>query len=96
MTEDPEEILHSSNIVMIDPLDCGSTIGYSVRQEYHFSGEVHISDCNRKIVWYFNNKPSAVVKIDKAIKMLTEFKKEFVKYQKQYNKEHPKKETSET
>jgi hypothetical protein len=72
--------LIASGIVMLDPLDCGSTIGYTVRRGRRgVNGDVSLSDCNRKIEWFFSNDDNAVAKIDKAIEILSQFREEFKK-----------------
>lgn len=72
--------LLASDIAMIDPLDCGSTVGYAITRSRHgMSAEVELSDCNRKINWYFADDASAVIKIDRALALLTDFRAAFVK-----------------
>jgi len=62
----------------IDPLHCDSTISYKVIDKGRWVwGDVQLSDCNRKIDWYFGNT-NPVQKIDKAIALLTEFREAFV------------------
>lgn len=72
--------LLASDIAMIDPADCGSTVGYAITRTRHgLSAEVELSDCNRKINWYFADSADAVIKIVRAIILLKEFHAEFVK-----------------
>ena len=74
--------LLASEIVMIDPMDCGSTIGYVIREDrYGLSAEMALSDCNRKIEWYFSRSESnsAVAKIDRAIAVMNNFRAAFIK-----------------
>ena len=74
--------LLASEIVMIDPMDCGSTIGYVIRESrYGLSAEMALSDCNRKIEWYFSRSESnsAVAKIDRAIAVMNNFRAAFIK-----------------
>lgn len=82
--------LHASEIMFIDPLDCGSTVGYHITTTgaytRYFEGTVDLTDCNRKVTWEFNEKTSPE-KIDNAIKILTNFKKEFAKARKVFLKE---------
>lgn len=74
--------LIASEIVMIDPLDCGSTVGYTLRRgtRGRVSGEILLSDCNRKIEWYFSeyDADNSVAKIDRAINVLSHFRAEFI------------------
>jgi hypothetical protein len=70
----------------IDPVGCDSTISYKVVKHTRLSGQVDLSDCNRKISWWFRNEPESVVKIDKAISMLQEFRAAFVDGQKNFKK----------
>lgn len=62
-------------IVYLDPLDCGSTIGYTInrRRTGSISAQVDLTDCNRKIEWYFSDS-TPIQKIDTAIAILTEFR----------------------
>lgn len=72
--------LLASDIVMLDPLDCGSSIGYSVSTSRHgLNGEIELTDCNRKIQWYFGDEASSIAKIDRAIRLMTDFRAAFVK-----------------
>lgn len=67
--------LIASDIVYIDPLDCGSTIGYAITTgRGGVRGTINLSDCNRQIEWYFD-KNSSSDKIDKAISILQNFKR---------------------
>jgi hypothetical protein len=69
--------LYASDIMFIDPLECESTVGYHVtKRGTKVSGNIDLSDCQRKISWYFGN--DAIAKIDNAIKILTDFKKAYV------------------
>jgi hypothetical protein len=82
--------LIASEITYLSPLDCGSTIGYSItkgRRGLH--GNIDLSDCNRHITWSFY-KNNGISKIDKAIELLTNFKNEFAKAQKTFRKPRKK------
>lgn len=58
----------------IDPLVADSTVSYKVIQgPRHLWGTVQLSDCNRKIEWYFNGRGSPD-KINVAIQYLTDFR----------------------
>lgn len=72
-----EEILESE-ISYIDPLDCGSIIGYRLylkgtEDKKSVSGDIDISDCNRMINWSFYGEGS-LEKIDNVIEIFTSFK----------------------
>lgn len=78
--------LLAHDIVYIDPADCSSSVGYKItRSEYNDDGkphsEVELSDCSRKIQWYFNEH-DGLKKIDKVLGILTKFRSEFVKARK--------------
>lgn len=84
--------VYANNIKFIDPISCGSTVGYTIYVERYggFYGTLHLSDCTRKIEWSFDEKPESLHKIDEAINMLSEFRKELWKAQKQFPKDYPK------
>lgn len=73
-----EPKVYASEAAFLDPADCGSVVAYCVTARRRLSGTVDLSDCNRKITWYFGNDESGVRKIDKAIAMLQNFKTAFV------------------
>lgn len=86
---------YAANVKYIDPSDCGSTVGYRIHNnrtedfEYHYAyADVEIADCGRKVNWSFNfeNFEDSLVKVDNAIVMLQEFKREFVKASKEFKK----------
>jgi hypothetical protein len=71
----------ASRIEFIDPSDCGSTVGYSITRKdlVRVSAEIYLSDCNRKIEWYFSGeRPESIQKIDSAIEILQEFRQKYV------------------
>jgi len=91
-----------SRVTYIDPEGCGSTIGYRIWTEkwtpskgdptYTIAATVELSDCNRKIEWDFGidstkiDGTETLCKLDTAIGMLEEFRKELVATQKQCKK----------
>jgi hypothetical protein len=84
--------LIASEIAYLDPLDCGSTVGYAINKGRHgLHGNIDLSDCNRHITWYFGNNKSSLNKIDKAVELLTNFKNEFAKAQKVTRVRRPRK-----
>lgn len=68
--------LLAASIIQLDPVDCGSTVGYKIVKGRDLWAEVDLSDCNRKIQWsfYSRNAEAGIVKIDKAIEILTKFR----------------------
>lgn len=73
--------VYVASSVYIDPLDCDSTISFKIirRRKGDTWGTVQLSDCNRKIDWYFADSTSSVKKIDNAIEALQAFRTEFIK-----------------
>ena len=73
--------LYASEIVYLDPLGCGSTIGYRIGKgrRGHYWGDVELTDCDKRITWYFSKDRRAVAKIDKAIEILSRFREAFIK-----------------
>lgn len=67
--------LIATNAAYIDPLHCDSTISYKVvKGARAVWGSVQITDCNRKVEWYFGSRCEPVDKVSKAISMLEEFR----------------------
>jgi len=72
----------------IDPIDCDSTVSYRILRNSHedsktgetrfrISATVQLADCSRKIDWYFGgDHKQQLAKIDKALSMLRQFRKE--------------------
>lgn len=73
----------ASNSTYIDPLNCDSTVSYKIikRGSSRAWGSVQLSDCTRKIEWYFGND-QPVDKINNAIAVLEEFRDALVKIRK--------------
>lgn len=69
--------VHAAVSTYIDPLGCDSTVSYKVVSHRYLSGSVQLSDCSRKIEWYFSGDKSSLTKIDKAIEALQAFRAEF-------------------
>lgn len=69
----------------IDPTDCDSQVSYKINlNEYkHDDGTVKksinatvlLSDCSRRIDWYFGETDQSLEKIEKAIEMLSAFRR---------------------
>lgn len=78
--------LVSAKSVLLDPLTCGSAVSYIITKgSRRISGDVHLSDCDRKVKWYFGYE-SSIDKIDNAIRTLTEFRDEFIEAQRTFKK----------
>jgi hypothetical protein len=75
--------LYASAISYLDPADCGSSVGFRIHLEgtSYLEAVVNLSDCSRTVSWYLNSD-SAIQKIDTAIRILQEFKREYVKARK--------------
>lgn len=72
-------VVYATRAEYIDPLDCDSIIAYSItRRRRQLNSSINLSDCNRKIMWYFEDDQSSIKKIDKVIELLTSFRREFV------------------
>lgn len=68
----------------LDPLDCGSMVSYKITSHGYFEATVDLTDCGRKISWSFNS--GAIEKIDRAITLLCDFRRELVKASKKWDK----------
>jgi hypothetical protein len=85
MADGNNEVL-ASDIKFLDPLSCGSTVGYYIaRHEYKgnvsIDATVALSDCSRKLEWMFDGDRS-ITKINIALQVLNDFKKAFIKAKK--------------
>jgi Iap family predicted aminopeptidase len=65
--------LVASSSAYIDPLNADSTVSYKVLVSDSVWGSVLLTDCTRKIEWYFGVDDS-IEKVDRAVAMLQEFK----------------------
>lgn len=66
--------LHIAKAAYIDPGDCGSIIAFEIHTGRRgLMGNIDLSDCNRKIQWYFS-KETGSKKITEAISLLEEFR----------------------
>jgi len=73
-----KETLLAADVRYIDPSDCSSSVGYKITEHANgFNAEIELSDCGRKIQWYFS-KDTGLQKIDAALEMLSNFRKHFV------------------
>ena len=69
-----------SEAIYIDPAGCNSQVSFKInRTDYQgrmaLEATVLLSDCSRRIDWYFNHEPDSLKKIDRAIEMLKKFKR---------------------
>lgn len=86
-------MIAKQNHVFIDPENCGSGVGYYIqttehtpkdkKTEHYLSATVVLSDCAHKIDWSFSSND--VEKIDNAISMLQEFRKQYIETEKLVN-----------
>jgi hypothetical protein len=88
MSEKQKPELIATEAHYIDPLDSDSMVSYKITTDSYvnISGSVELSDCNRKISWYFSNNDDAITKVDKAIEILRNFRREFIKARKRFPK----------
>ena len=79
------------NHIWIDPENCESAVGYHIHVDeytpkgaaaiHSVHGTVSLSDCHRKIEWGFSESEGSrgsIEKIDEALEMLMEFRKEYI------------------
>jgi hypothetical protein len=83
--------IYASQAAFIDPGACDSTIAYTVTARRRLVGSINLSDCNRKIVWWFDNDDLSTKKIDKALEMLQNFRRDFLLARQQYKKKRNRK-----
>jgi hypothetical protein len=76
----------------LDPADCDSMISYSITSRRRLAASIHLTDCHRSIIWYFDNFPGnrSLAKIDKAIEMFTGFRQSLVDARKAFNTRRPR------
>ena len=86
--------LHAHNITALDPLTCDSWVSYTISSsewenhdktvQKNLNAEVHLTDCNRKISWYFSedsDETKAIDALNKVIDLLDELRREYRKAQ---------------
>lgn len=79
------QILYAAKAEYIDPQSCGSMVAYKIFSETYFDASIDLSDCNRKITWTFDSD-TTIEKIDNAIAMFGEFRRELLKARKRWDK----------
>lgn len=71
--------VYAAESVYIDPIGCDSTVSFKIVEGRHgLYGSVQLSDCQRKIEWFFPSKRESIPKIEKAISTLSAFKESFL------------------
>ena len=74
--------LVKANITYIDPLNCNSTIGYTIIEGRRgLYANMDLADCGRKITWGFAKRDGngVLAKIDKTIAIMQEFRTEWLR-----------------
>lgn len=74
--------MHAARDVHLDPLHCGSTVGYrcGLSRWKVLTMGIRLTDCHKQIVWEFDdNGHNALEKLDVAIAMLQEARAVWVK-----------------
>lgn len=73
-------IVHVARAEYLEPSDCDSVIGYKITTRGRLSASMCLSDCNRKIDWYFDTYRGSdpLKKIDKLLSIVTTFRKDFI------------------
>ena len=70
--------VYAVGFVYLDAANCDSTTSYKIVKGRRISGDITLSDCGRKIDWYFSIDDGGVVKIDRALAILQEFRAHFL------------------
>ncbi len=67
--------------IYIDPANCDSQVSYKINRTSYgdperpgINASVLLSDCSRRIEWYFNGDDEYIEKIDRAIDLLNVFR----------------------
>lgn len=83
--------LYAHNIVQLDPKDCGSTVGYSIRRTSWggFSATLDLSDCTHKIAWEFDENKGEKVSI--ILDIFSEFAFEYDKSRAEFQRSKKRK-----
>ena len=74
----------ATKVEFIEPLNCGSTVGYKIidddyEDHSYFSSSIQLTDCSRMISWDVSVDSNGVAKLDNAIRILTEAREELSK-----------------
>lgn len=76
--------VYAAQAAYLDPANCDSIVGYTIGSRTRLSATVDLSDCTRKIQWYFTNDDAGLRKIDTALHLLSSFKRDFLMAQKKF------------
>lgn len=79
-------VVHVTRAEYLDPGQCDSMVGYSITSRTRLNASMDLSDCNRKISWYFSSSYGAdpLKKIDKILEIMTSFRQELVDAKKKF------------
>ena len=89
MKNERKDKLYAMDSKLVDPLNSGSLISYKIcGYKYNLESTITLSDCSTMITWYFKDE-HGIEKIDTIIKMLTEFRTEYLKASEEYKKDFP-------
>ena len=93
MKNERKDKLYAMDSKLVDPLNSGSLIsykicGYDSSYNSNLESTITLSDCNTMSTWYFKDE-HGIEKIDTIIKMLTEFRTEYLKASEEYKKDFP-------
>jgi hypothetical protein len=80
------KIVHATGAKYIDPVDSSSLVSYRIISASYFEASIELTDCSRKITWAFNAGAEGIEKVDSAISILSEFRKELLKASKKWKK----------
>ena len=64
----------ASRIEYLSPTDCDSTVGYKITSRKYFNAQMSLTDCNRKIEWFFDSDADGLKKIDNVVDIVTSFR----------------------
>ena len=68
----------ASKIDFLSPTDCDSTVAYKIILGRYHEGVMSLTDCERKIGWYFRLDKDGLAKIDKVLEIVTAFRADFI------------------
>jgi hypothetical protein len=77
-----KRVVYAEKAKYLDPLHCGSFIGYRIKSPWNGNGVegiIDLSDCSRKIEWSFDDNETRLQKIGNAIDMLLSFKEDLIR-----------------
>lgn len=85
--------VYATQAKYLDPTDCGSLVAYSITGRRCLNASIDLSDCHRKITWYFESTGinKSLEKIDTVINLLTDFKRDLLEARKSFKRKRRKK-----